>query len=100
MAREPDSWAMGQTALHQPKKVKNRPHAPGLDLRLRLLAASGMPTGLLNAQTARALGAGLDDLIDAAACALTAKRVAAGKALRFPDPPDADALGLPMAIVA
>ncbi|MDI4666228.1 DUF429 domain-containing protein [Xanthobacter autotrophicus] len=94
-------WAMNaQAALDLPKKVKNRPHAPGLDLRRRLLGASGVPTGLLTEQNARALGAGLDDLIDAAACAVTAKRVAEGKALRFPDPPEADALGLPIAIVA
>ncbi|MFG1351227.1 DUF429 domain-containing protein [Xanthobacter autotrophicus] len=64
------------------------------------MAASGVPTGLLNAQTARALGAGLDALIDAAACAVTAKRVAAGKALRFPDPPETDAFGLPVGILA
>lgn len=94
-------WAMnGQAALDLPKKVKNRPYPPGLDLRLTLLGASGVPCDLLNAQTARALGAGLDDLIDAAACAVTAKRVAEGKALRFPDPPEADAFGLPVAIVA
>nr|WP_269152442.1 DUF429 domain-containing protein [Xanthobacter oligotrophicus] len=94
-------WAMnGQAALDMPKKVMNRPHAPGLDLRLRLLAASGVPIDLLNAQTARALGAGLDDLIDAAACAVTAKRVAEGKALRFPEPAEADAFGLPVVIVA
>ena len=94
-------WAMnGHAPLDLPKKVKNRPHPPGLDLRLRLLGASGVPNDLLNAQTAHALGAGLDDLIDAAACALTAKRVAEGKALRFPDPAEADAFGLPVAIVA
>ncbi|MFG1373526.1 DUF429 domain-containing protein [Xanthobacter oligotrophicus] len=94
-------WAMnGQAALDMPKKVKNRPYPPGLDLRLRLLGASGVPIDLLNAQTARALGAGLDDLIDAAACAVTARRVAEGKALRFPDPAEADAFGLPVVIVA
>lgn len=94
-------WAMnGQAALAEPKKVKNRPYPPGLDLRLTLLGASGVPCDLLNAQTARALGAGLDDLIDAAACAVTAKRVAEGKALRFPDPPETDAFGLPVCIVA
>ncbi|MFG1293333.1 DUF429 domain-containing protein [Xanthobacter versatilis] len=94
-------WAMnGQAALAEPKKVKNRPYPPGLDLRLTLLAASGVPVDLLDAQNARALGAGLDDLIDAAACAVTAKRVAEGKALRFPDPAEADAFGLPVVIVA
>lgn len=94
-------WAMnGQAPLDLPKKVQNRPHPPGLDLRLHLLAASGVPIDLLNAQTARALGAGLDDLVDAAACVVTAKRIAEGKALRFPDPAETDAFGLPVAIVA
>lgn len=98
---EASFWAMnGQKELSHPKKVKNRPFEDGINERLKLLGASGVPCDLLNAQTARALGAGLDDLIDAAACAVTAKRVAEGKALRFPDPPEADAFGLPVAIVA
>lgn len=86
--------------LEVAKKVKNRPHPPGLDLRIGLLAGAGVPIDLLNAKTAAALGAGLDDLVDACACAVTAKRVFQGKALRFPDPPERDAFGLPVAITA
>lgn len=94
-------WAMnGQRPLDLPKKVKNRPHPSGLDLRIRLLGASGVPTDLLTEQNARALGAGLDDLVDACACVVTAKRINEGNALSFPDPPERDAFGLSIAIVA
>lgn len=94
-------WAMnGGRPLELPKKVKNRPHPPGLALRLSLLASHGIQTDALSAQTALALRAGLDDLIDACACAWTAKRVAYGKALRFPDPPGRDTFGLPVCINA
>lgn len=91
---------MNGASLEVAKKVKNRPHGPGLDLRIGLLARAGMPVDLLQARTAAALGAGLDDLVDACACAVTAKRVFEGKALRFPDPPERDAFGLPVAITA
>ncbi len=91
---------MNGAPLEVAKKVKNRPHPPGLDLRIGLLARAGLPVDLLQARTAAALGAGLDDLVDACACAVTAKRVFEGKALRFPDPPERDAFGLPVAITA
>jgi predicted RNase H-like nuclease len=45
-------------------------------------------------------GAGPDDLIDALACAAVARRLHAGTARPFPDPPPRDAYGLPMAIWA
>ncbi|WP_234053551.1 MULTISPECIES: DUF429 domain-containing protein [unclassified Xanthobacter] len=94
-------WAMNDgQPLPLPKKVKNRPHLPGLELRRSLLASRGIPVDALSAQTALALRAGLDDLIDACACAWSAKRVAYGKALRFPDPPGRDTLGLPICICA
>ena len=94
-------WAMNaMTPLAEPKKVKSRPHPPGLALRIGLLSAAGVPTAALHAQTALALRAGLDDLVDACACAWTAKRIACGKALRFPDPPERDAFGLPVCITA
>lgn len=91
---------MNGAPLEVAKKVKNRPHPPGLDLRIGLLRVAGVPVDLLHAKTAAALGAGLDDLVDACACAVTAKRVFEGKALRFPDPPERDAFGLPVAITA
>ncbi|MFG1208101.1 DUF429 domain-containing protein [Xanthobacter flavus] len=91
---------MNGAPLELAKKVKSRPHPPGLDLRIGLLARAGMPVDLLQARTAAALGAGLDDFVDACACSVTAKRVFEGKALRFPDPPERDAFGLPVAITA
>lgn len=94
-------WALnGEKALDLPKKVKGRPFPEGIALRLRLLAAAGIPTDALSAQTALALKAGLDDLVDAAACLWTARRAMNGKALRFPDPPERDTYGLPVAIHA
>ena len=45
-------------------------------------------------------GAGPDDLLDALACAAIARRIHAGLARPFPDPPARDAFGLPMAIWA
>jgi predicted RNase H-like nuclease len=45
-------------------------------------------------------GAGPDDLLDALACAAIARRIHEGSARPFPDPPDRDAFGLPMAIWA
>ncbi|MFS8036139.1 DUF429 domain-containing protein [Xanthobacter sp. AM11] len=91
---------MNGAVVPEPKKVKGRPHGPGLALRIGLLARAGLPVGLLEAKTALALHAGLDDLVDACACAVTARRVAEGKALRYPDPPGRDAFGLPVAIHA
>lgn len=91
---------MNGAPLEVAKKVKSRPYPPGLDLRIGLLARAGVPIDLLNGKTAAALGAGLDDLVDACACAVTAKRVFEGNALRFPDPPERDARGLMVAITA
>ena len=94
-------WAMnGERALDLPKKVKSQPFPKGLDLRMGLLAASGVPIDKLSAQMALALKAGLDDMVDACACLWTARRALYGKALRFPDPPERDALGLTVAIHA
>ncbi|MEP9351772.1 DUF429 domain-containing protein [Xanthobacter sp. KR7-225] len=94
-------WAMnGDAEVERAKKVKGRPCPDGLALRIDLLAAAGLPTDALSAQTANALRAGLDDLVDACACLWTARRAMNGKALRFPDPPETDAFGLPIAIHA
>lgn len=94
-------WAMNAlTPLGEPKKVKNRPYGPGLALRTDLLRRAGLPVDLLSEQGAVALRAGLDDLVDACACAVTAKRLHEGKALRFPEPPGRDPLGLPICINA
>jgi len=45
-------------------------------------------------------GVAADDLLDALACAAIARRVHAGLARPFPEPPPRDGYGLPMAIWA
>jgi predicted RNase H-like nuclease len=92
-------WRLnGNVALSEPKKVKSRPHEPGLALRRQLLIKSGLPAAVV--ESAPPKGAGPDDLIDALACAAIARRIHAGDALPFPEPPERDAFGLTMAIWA
>jgi predicted RNase H-like nuclease len=45
-------------------------------------------------------GAGADDLLDALTCAAIARRLHAGAARPFPDPPGRDGFGLRVAIWA
>jgi len=85
----------GERPLPLPKKVKSRGHPPGLALRRDLLVAAGYPETALERPPR---GAGLDDLLDAAVNALIARRLLAGIAQSFPDPPGRDAHGLPVAI--
>jgi predicted RNase H-like nuclease len=92
-------WRLnGERALTEPKKVKSRCYEPGLALRRALLITAGLPAAVVNAAPPK--GAGPDDLLDALACAAIARRIHAGLARPFPDPPEQDAVGLPMAIWA
>lgn len=92
-------WRLnGERALDEPKKVKSRPSPPGLALRRKLLRAAKLPPTLVDATPPK--GAAEDDVIDALACAAIARRLHAGLAHPFPDPPPRDAHGLPMAIWA
>lgn len=92
-------WRLnGERALTEPKKIKSRPHPAGLAQRRAILAAAGLPSAVLNATPP--MTAQPDDLLDAAACAAIARRIHAGQARPFPDPPPKDAYGLPMAIWA
>jgi len=92
-------WRLnGERALHEPKKVKGRCYEPGLVLRRSLLVAAGVAEELVNGAPPK--GAGADDLLDALACLAIARRIHAGLARPFPDPPARDAFGLPMAIWA
>jgi predicted RNase H-like nuclease len=94
-------WAMNsRVPLGEPKKVKHKPHPAGLDLRRRLLEAQGFNEHIMDAASAKRLKVGYDDLIDACAAAWTAMRLADGKAISFPDPPEQDDCGLPIAIWA
>lgn len=91
-------WRLNGGALPEPKKVKSRPYGPGLALRRCLLIAAGF--GLETVEAAPPPGTGPDDVLDALACATTAQRLRLGLARPFPDPPEHDAFGLPMAIWA
>lgn len=92
-------WRLnGERPLHEPKKIKSRCYEPGLALRRNLLAAAGLPVSIIAG--APPPGAGPDDLLDALACAAVARRIHAGSAQSFPDPPPRDSCGLPMAIWA
>lgn len=94
-------WAMnGQREVPLPKKVKGRSFEDGLNFRRALLSAAGMPVERVTRETARRLKAGFDDVVDACACAWTARRIAQGIALSFPDPPERDGAGLRIAIHA
>jgi predicted RNase H-like nuclease len=92
-------WRLnGERALTEPKKIKGRPHDPGLSQRCDLLVAAGIPPEVIDRGPPS--GAAMDDLLDALACALTARRIRVGEARPFPDPPLRDAHGLAMAIWA
>lgn len=79
-------WAMnGEAPLTEPKKLKSRAYAPGLELRRKLLMKAGFPAEFLQQRPFRASEAGEDDFLDACACAWTAGRVLRGDARRFPD---------------
>jgi predicted RNase H-like nuclease len=92
-------WRLNsERALPEPKKMKGRPYWPGLALRRDLLARHGFPAAVT--QQAAPAGAAADDLLDALACAATARRILAGTATPFPDPPLRDEFGLPVAIWA
>jgi predicted RNase H-like nuclease len=92
-------WRLnGERALTEPKKVKGKPYEPGLALRRGLLIAAGLPADVVRALPPK--GAASDDLLDALACAAIARRLHAGTAHPFPNPPPRDAFGLAMAIWA
>lgn len=92
-------WRLnGERALDEPKKVRSRCYEPGLALRRRLLIEAGYPSDLVRGSPPS--GAGADDLLDAFACAAIAQRILAGTAQPFPDPPERDRYGLPIAIWA
>jgi len=93
-------WALnGRRPLAEPKKVKSRPHRPGLDLRRRLLTNQGFTPQFVEGSGAPAHLAGPDDLLDACAAAWTASRVASHSAERLPPDPPRDPRGLRMEIV-
>ncbi len=94
-------WAMnGETPVLLPKKVKSRPHDPGLALRRELLVNAGFPLRALPPSVYKSSHVGADDLLDACACAWSARRILEGVNLRFPGSPPRDSRGLRMEINA
>ncbi len=85
--------ANGEVPMQFPK---SKPE--GLRERRDLLERQGFPPALLDAPVGR--GAKRDDFLDACVCALVARRLHAGTAKTFPDPPCRDGHGLPVAIWA
>lgn len=87
----------GGAPLTEPKKVKSSVHGPGIAERKRLLVeAAGYDEAFL--ETKPPPGVGIDDFIDACACAYVAEKLARGQATSFPAKPERDAHGIPMAI--
>src|SRR5262249_30023778 len=83
-------WRLNsERGLDQPKKVKGVCYEPGLALRRDLLIAAGLAASVV--MSAPPKSAGADDLLDALACAAIARRLHAGAARPFPDPPGRDA---------
>lgn len=85
--------ANGEAPLQYPK---SKPE--GLQERRDLLERQGFPPAFLDAPVGR--GARRDDFLDACVNALVARRLLAGTARPFPDPPGRDGHGLPVAIWA
>jgi len=90
-------WRLnGGEPMALPKKVKSRADPDGLEERRKLLLRHGYARAFLTQAAPR--GAGADDLLDAAVCALIAGRLVSGEARPMPDPPARDGRGLAVAI--
>lgn len=93
-------WVMNdQRPLALPKKVKSRPFPEGMVLRRRLLARAGLEVPP-QPKAVPGISFGEDDLLDACACAVAARRITLGRAITLPADPPRDAKGLRMAITA
>jgi predicted RNase H-like nuclease len=75
-------------------------HEAGCTERISLLLKSGFPWASLPELHYRRKDVGWDDLIDACACAWSARRIREGTAITLPEEPDTDAKGLVMSIKA
>jgi len=87
-------WLMNsKNEVADSKKTQN-----GANHRRRLLTDWKLPRHIVNLRPPK--GADADDLLDALACAAIARRLFAGNAQPFPNPPPRDTHGLVMAIWA
>ena len=92
-------WRMnGDKPIGTPKKMNGKPYSVGLDERRKLLMSAGISEACVSAKCPR--GAAVDDMLDALAGLVIAKRLVDGIARPFPDPPMRDGYGLPIAIWA
>lgn len=82
----------------------SKKQAAGREERLERLAGQGFARPALEESVSlasrKALGAAADDILDALACAWSARRVLRGMALRLPESPPRDGAGLYMEILA
>lgn len=86
----------GMQSLAEPKKVKGQVYAPGMAERIGLLTKiAGFPAAFLDSAPK---GAMRDDVLDSAACAWSAARIARGEALCFPENYALDPHGLRIVI--
>jgi predicted RNase H-like nuclease len=89
----------GREPLSEPKKIKSGINDAGIDQRKKLLMeVAGYSAEFLDSKPPK--GVGIDDFIDACACAWVAEKAARGEAVSFPDKPVRDSFGIPMAIWA
>lgn len=85
-------------AMHEPKKIKGKVNPAGVEERVALLTSLGVPVDIFFQPPPN--GAAADDVLDAIVCSVVAYRIACDEAQCFPDPPERDAHGLPIAIWA
>lgn len=83
----------GGALLHNKKTPEGRAE------RLALLVGHGVPASLVDPHGFPKTRCAPDDALDAAMCALTARRILKGEAISLPADPPLDARGLPMRIV-
>lgn len=88
----------GGAPMQQPKKIKGKVNPAGMEERIALLTSLGVPGDIFLQPLPK--GAAADDVLDAIVCSLVAERIARGAAVSFPDQPDRDNHGLPIAIWA
>jgi predicted RNase H-like nuclease len=89
----------GRKPLSEPKKVRSVVHPPGVAERKHLLMeVAGFSEAFLGQKPPK--GVGVDDFLDACACAHVAEKMARGQAICMPEHPERDSYNIPIAIWA